>query len=311
MQKSSIVKIILSILAAAAIIFGIVVGIKHISDNKREDTSGTSTSQSGESSSDESGTADQAQASTAGETETETTAAATTKADKTTTGKHTKPPKTTKTPKTEKMPKTEKTTKRSGSSGGKETMTYHDMDYSCFDDCAFIGNSRVLDLKNYGLAENVYASVGLTVDTVFTEKASGSSVVIIDELKGKHFKKIFLMFGDNECGWPNTSVFIKRYAKVIAAVRERVPEAEIYLQSVLPISRAADAKNEYGCNNAAIKKVNEAIKQLAKDEGVRYINPAASMTDSQGFLPDEAASDGVHLRKKYCRIWLNYLADNM
>lgn len=296
MQKSSIVKIILSILAAAAIIFGIVVGIKHISDNKREDTSGTSTSQSGESSSDESGTADQAQASTAGETETETTAAATTKADKTTTGKHTKPPKTT---------------KRSGSSGGKETMTYHDMDYSCFDDCAFIGNSRVLDLKNYGLAENVYASVGLTVDTVFTEKASGSSVVIIDELKGKHFKKVFLMFGDNECGWPNTSVFIKRYAKVIAAVRERVPEAEIYLQSVLPISRAADAKNEYGCNNAAIKKVNEAIKQLAKDEGVRYINPAASMTDSQGFLPDEAASDGVHLRKKYCRIWLNYLADNM
>lgn len=305
MQKSSIVKIILSILAVAAIIFGIVVGIKHISDNKREDTSGTSTSQSGESSSDESGTADQAQASTAGETETETTAAATTKADKTTTGKHTKPPKTTKTP------KTEKTTKRSGSSGGKETMTYHDMDYSCFDDCAFIGNSRVLDLKNYGLAENVYASVGLTVDTVFTEKASGSSVVIIDELKGKHFKKVFLMFGDNECGWPNTSVFIKRYAKVIAAVRERVPEAEIYLQSVLPISRAADAKNEYGCNNAAINKVNEAIKQLAKDEGVRYINPAASMTDSQGFLPDEAASDGVHLRKKYCRIWLNYLADNM
>lgn len=307
MQKSSIVKIILSILAAAAIIFGVVVGIKHISDNKREDTSGTSTSQSGESSSDESGTADQAQASTTGETETETetTAAATTKADKTTTGKHTKPPKTTKTP------KTEKTTKRSGSSGSKETMTYHDMDYSCFDDCAFIGNSRVLDLKNYGLAKNVYASVGLTVDTVFTEKASGSSVVIIDELKGKHFKKVFLMFGDNECGWPNTSVFIKRYAKVIAAVRERVPEAEIYLQSVLPISRAADAKNEYGCNNAAIKKVNEAIKQLAKDEGVRYINPAASMTDSQGFLPDEASSDGVHLRKKYCRIWLNYLADNM
>lgn len=309
MQKSSIVKIILSILAAAAIIFGVVVGIKHISDNKKEDTSGTSTSQSGESSSDESGTTDQAQASTAGETETETetetTAAATTKADKTTTGKHTKPPKTTKTP------KTEKTTKRSGSSGSKETMTYHDMDYSCFDDCAFIGNSRVLDLKNYGLAKNVYASVGLTVDTVFTEKASGSSVVIIDELKGKHFKKVFLMFGDNECGWPNTSVFIKRYAKVIAAVRERVPEAEIYLQSVLPISRAADAKNEYGCNNAAIKKVNEAIKQLAKDEGVRYINPAASMTDSQGFLPDEAASDGVHLRKKYCRIWLNYLADNM
>lgn len=300
MKKKAPIKLILSILAAAAIIFGIVAGVKHISANRSDQSETSSSTDAVSSTAGESSTAELAQASTAGKTDAESTAAA----DKTTTKK----PKPTKAAKTTKA---EKTTKGASSSGGKETMTYYDMDYSCFSDCAFIGNSRVLDLKNYGLCENVYASVGLRVDTVFTEKASGSNVVIIDELNGKHFKKVFLMFGDNECGWPNTNAFINRYAKVIAAVRERVPEAEIYLQSVLPISRAADAKNEYGCNNAAINKLNEAIKQLAKDEGVHYINPAAAMTDSQGFLPDEAASDGVHLRKKYCRIWLNYLADNM
>ncbi len=192
-----------------------------------------------------------------------------------------------------------------------ETMTYREMDYSCFDDCAFIGNSRVLDLKNYGLAKNVYASVGLNVNTVYTAKTPGSDVPIIDELNGKHFSKIFLMFGDNECGWPNTGVFISKYADIIDTVKEKVPEAEIYIQSVLPISRAADAKNEYGCNMQAINKINDALRQLAADKGVNFINPAAAMTDSDGFLPDEAASDGIHLRKKYCRIWMNYLADNM
>lgn len=216
---------------------------------------------------------------------------------------------------------TEKSTKRVESTTKKvtttkaaypvETMTYREMDYSCFDDCAFIGNSRVLDLKNYGLAKNVYAAVGLNVNTVFTVKASGSDVPIIDELNGKHFSKIFLMFGDNECGWPNTSVFISKYADIIDAVRERVPEAEIYIQSVLPISRAADARNEYGCNMQAINKINDALRQLAADEGVHYIDVAASMTDSGGFLPDEAASDGVHLKKKYCRIWMNYIEENM
>lgn len=183
-------------------------------------------------------------------------------------------------------------------------------DYSCFNNCAFIGNSRVLALKNYGLVENVYAAVGLNVDTIFTKSAPGSSVPVIDELNGKHFDRVYIMLGDNECGWPNTSVFIKKYAKVIDAVRERVPEAEIYLQSVLPISSEASAKNEYGCNNTAINNLNEKIKQLAADENVHYVAPAEALKNSDGVLPAEAASDGVHMNKKYCKIWLDYLVEH-
>lgn len=284
-------KSITTVVVSVLVIIGIIVGIKHITSAKDEPT--TASSSATETKTDKvSGTST---------TQTETEAKTTTLPESTTakpkpTYKRTEPSKVT-------------TTKKKSVS--KETMTYREMDYSCFDDCAFIGNSRVLDLKNYGLAENVYASVGLNVNTVFTVKASGSDVPIIDELNGKHFSKVFIMFGDNECGWPNTSVFISKYANIIDAVRERVPEAEIYIQSVLPISRAADARNEYGCNMQAINKINDALKQLAADEGVHYINPAAAMTDSEGFLPDEASSDGVHLKKKYCRIWMNYLADNM
>lgn len=183
-------------------------------------------------------------------------------------------------------------------------------DYSCFDNCAFIGNSRVLALKSYGLVKNVYAAVGLNVDTIFTKSAPGSSVPVIDELNGKHFDRVYIMLGDNECGWPNTSVFIKKYAKVIDAVRERVPEAEIYLQSILPISSEASAKNEYGCNNDAINNLNKKIKQLAADENVHYIAPAEALKNSEGALPAEAASDGVHMNKKYCKIWLDYLVEH-
>lgn len=286
---------ITAIVVSVLVIIGIIVGIKHITSAKDEPT--TASSSASETKTDKASEKSTTEAKTETKTQAKTTAL---------------PESVTEKPKpTHKRTEPSKVTTTKKRSVSKETMTYREMDYSCFDDCAFIGNSRVLDLKNYGLAENVYAAVGLNVNTVFTEKASGSDVPIIDELNGKHFSKVFIMFGDNECGWPNTSVFISKYANIIDAVRERVPEAEIYIQSVLPISRAADAKNEYGCNMQAINKINDALKQLAADEGVHYINPAAATTDSEGFLPDEAASDGVHLKKKYCRIWMNYLADNM
>lgn len=195
-----------------------------------------------------------------------------------------------------------------------ETYTRHytesACDYSCFDNCAFLGNSRVLALKTYSLVKNVYGAVGLTVDTVFTKSAPGSSIPVIDELNGKHFEKIFVLFGDNECGWPNTDIFIERYVKVVNAVKERVPEAEIYIQSVLPVSKHEDETSKYGCNNQRIDELNIKIKEMAIKENVKYINPAEALKDSYGRLPDEAASDGVHLNKKSCIIWLNYLVNN-
>lgn len=183
-----------------------------------------------------------------------------------------------------------------------------EVDLSCFDNTAFVGNSRFISFKNYGLAKNVYPVVGLNVDTVFTKSVAGSNVPVIDELNGKDFDKVILLFGDNECGWPNTDVFISRYAKVVAAVRERVPNAEIYLHAILPVSTEASNKNEFGVNNDRIRQVNEKIKQLAADEGIHYIEQPACLMDSTNALLPAAASDGIHLNKKYSEIWIKDLA---
>lgn len=184
-------------------------------------------------------------------------------------------------------------------------------DFSSLDNSVFIGNSRVIALKNYGLAKNVYAVVGLNVDTIFTKSVSGSTVPVIDELNGKDYEKVFIMLGDNECGWPNKNIFIDKYAKVIDAVKERIPDAEIYLQSVLPVSNEASATSQFGCTNENINALNVKIEQLAADEGIHYINPASALKGPDGALPDNAASDGIHLNKSYCKIWLTYIIENI
>ncbi|MBO5858840.1 MAG: hypothetical protein J6R20_03610 [Clostridia bacterium] len=184
-------------------------------------------------------------------------------------------------------------------------------DSSCFDNTVFVGNSRFVSFKNFGLAKNVYPVVGLNVDTVFTKSVAGSSVPVIDELNGKTYEKVILLFGDNECGWPNHDVFAEKYAKVIAAVRERIPEAEIYLHAVLPVSVNASATNEFGCNNETITKLNKKIEELAAKEGVHFIPQPECLKAEDGTLIPEAASDGIHLNKKYAKIWISSLADEI
>ena len=183
-------------------------------------------------------------------------------------------------------------------------------DSSSFDDCAFVGNSRIMDFATYGLAKNVFADVSLTVDTVFTKVRSGKSVTIINELNGRRFSKIYLYFGDNECGWGSLPTFEEHYGRVVDAVRERCLSAEIYIMSIMPISRSADRANNYGYNMAALNRANEYVIDLARQKGVNYLNTRSAVSDAQGYLPEEASPDGVHLGRQYCVKWADYVYYN-
>ena len=184
-------------------------------------------------------------------------------------------------------------------------------DFSCFDNCAFIGNSRLLALGNYGIAKNVFAKVALNVTTVFTDPGEGRSVPVINELDGKQFDKIFIMFGDNECGWGSMETFRNQYKKVISTCRQKVPGAEIILLSCLPISKTTSDKNVYEYNINNINNVNVIIEEIASEEGCKFIETGVHITGPDGYLPEDYSADGTHLKKDYCLVWARTVADNM
>lgn len=182
-------------------------------------------------------------------------------------------------------------------------------EYTSFNGTAFLGNSRFISLKDYNLVPNVYPVVGLDVRTVFTKCVTNSNVVVIDELDGGKFDKVILMFGENECGWPNRDYFIDKYKQVIDAVKGKQPDAEIYLHAIIPVSEEASDRNECDCNNITIHELNLRIRQLAADCDVNYIDVPSCLLDSEGNLIGEASKDGVHLNKKYSAVWMEYLAE--
>ena len=137
-------------------------------------------------------------------------------------------------------------------------------------------------------------------------KVDGKKMTVMDALATKSFGKIYIMLGMNELGWVYAEQFQEEYGKIIDRVREINPQAEIYIQSILPVSQKKDDEGTY-VNNQRIHTYNELLIQLAEEKEVAYVNVAEAVTDETGKLPEDATADGVHLQPASCKIWLEYL----
>ena len=179
-----------------------------------------------------------------------------------------------------------------------------------FEDAAFLGDSRTEGFHLYsGLkAGAYYYSVGATVESVFSKKVETpvGKMPLLDAMAEEDFGKIYVMLGVNELGWSKTETFHDQYAKVIDRLRSDHPDAEIILQSILPVSAKQEKKKTY-VNNGRIAAYNEVIFQLAEEKDCAFVDAAEAVTDENGCLRAAWNSDGVHLNVKGCRAWLEYL----
>ena len=179
-----------------------------------------------------------------------------------------------------------------------------------FEDTAFLGDSRTEGFHLYsGLKTGAYyCSVGATVESVFSKavETPAGKMPLLDAMAEEDFGKIYVMLGVNELGWSKTETFHDQYAKVIDRLRSDHPDAEIILQSILPVSAKQEKKKTY-VNNGRIAAYNEVIFQLAEEKDCALVDAAEAVTDENGCLRAAWSPDGVHLNIKGCQAWLEYL----
>lgn len=180
-----------------------------------------------------------------------------------------------------------------------------------FSDAVFIGNSRTQGFILYsGLANtNSYTDRGLSVTSALEKEIAsenGRQMTIPQALALHNYQKVYLMFGINELGWAYSDIFITRYGELIDAIRAACPQAMIYVQSILPVTKEkSDGDQIY--NMEKINSFNLLIQQMTAEKQAIYLNVAEAVADEAGYLPEEASADGIHLKKAYCERWLNYL----
>ncbi len=182
-----------------------------------------------------------------------------------------------------------------------------------FSDACFIGDSRTVGLEmNADKAKaDFYASQGLSIDKAGTELVAelddGSLGTIADGVAQRQYGRIFIMFGINELGWPYPENFVDKYVELINTIKELQPNADIYIESVLPVSPQAAQNNEI-FTNENIDAFNAYVKQAADKTGTIYLDVNSYFKDETGNLPDDAAADGIHFVREYCLEWIDLLA---
>jgi len=181
-----------------------------------------------------------------------------------------------------------------------------------FADAVFLGDSRTDGLRLYsGLKEGKFLCLtGATVESVFTKKAwktaEGTEVPLLDALAQEECGKIYLMLGINELGWAGTDIFRQQSRTLLERLQADHPEAEIYIQSILPVSAAQDAQKSY-VNNSRIADYNQVWRELAEELELAYLEVGEVLTGEDDCLPKDLTYDGVHLNPRGCKVWLEYL----
>lgn len=180
-----------------------------------------------------------------------------------------------------------------------------------FSAAVFLGDSRTEGLSLYGgLTEAMFfTQKGMTVDSIYTKPAiatSAGKLTVMQALEQQPFEQVFIMLGINELGYVYSDIFISRYEKIIDGIREINPQAKIYIQAILPVTKARSQKDAV-FNNNRIQEYNALLREMSQRKEVTYLETDQAVADAEGCLPAEASTDGVHLTAEYYKKWGDYL----
>ena len=197
---------------------------------------------------------------------------------------------------------------------GSAAPVWQTVDETYFDDALFIGDSRVVGLRDYGKLEEhgtFYAYEGLNIFRLLSAKfvqlpGQRKKISVEEALGQQQFGKIYLMVGINELDIGTTERFRDTYQETIDRIRELQPNAKIIIQSIMLVTQKRSSKGDF-VKNSSIMERNEAIAQLADGVNVFYLDVNEAIVDESGGMNPTYTTDGVHLNAKYVPLWTEYL----
>ena len=149
----------------------------------------------------------------------------------------------------------------------------------------------------------------LEYDILYACSVAAEIGVHLDELDGQiaNVKELspsvlFLYLGMNDVTATNGDVdsFISEYRAVLTQLKEEVPDAHIFVNSIFPVQEKAIEEEPL---LAKIPDYNEALKELCDSQTVAFIDNT-SLVEEQYY-----EQDGVHFKADFYPIWAQRMAE--
>ena len=187
------------------------------------------------------------------------------------------------------------------------------VDDSYFDDAMFVGDSITSGISLYSVMSGatVVASTGINPTTILTKPAirdkEGELHTILETMSAYSPAKIYIMLGANGVGWLSQEQFLSYYGGFVDAVAAQHPKAQIFIQSILPVTMEKSLSENGIYANGKIDRYNRALMEYCKKKGLPFVNVAEALKGADGALPADASSDGMHFGPSYYEKWFDYL----
>ncbi len=159
---------------------------------------------------------------------------------------------------------------------------------SLTDGCEFnelLGNRHI---KNRGIVGDIVQGLIDRIDPI---------------IKGQP-RKLFIMSGVNDISHDVDADSIARaMEKLIVMVKKGSPRTKIYLQSLLPFNNDVREWKLLKGREHVVVEANLLFEQVARRQGVQWINLYPLFADENGRLRADLTNDGLHLMGKGYLIW--------
>jgi lysophospholipase L1-like esterase len=118
----------------------------------------------------------------------------------------------------------------------------------------------------------------------------------LDEVVDAGPSTVVVEIGTNDFAWrlPLEQV-AQNIEAILAALREKLPEAKLVMQSILP------RQPEYA---HVVRSVNEQIERYAATVSCLYVDLWPALADANGGLRPEFTTDGLHLTDAGYAAWI-------
>lgn len=190
---------------------------------------------------------------------------------------------------------------------GPDLTALERQDDSFFENSAILGNSLVEGLRLFSKMKSIHYFSATSVSVVSATRTknvrlrNGASGTLVQSLCQDQYDKIYIELGINEIGG-NVNTFITNYGNMIDTIRAAEPDADIYILSVLPVTRNKSLSSS-SFNMTRVNLYNAALYNLAAEKQCYYMDVCSAFLGSDGYLPSSWSSDGVHLQAKYYSVW--------
>lgn len=172
------------------------------------------------------------------------------------------------------------------------------VDNTFFEDAAFLGNSLIDGFRLFSGLDtcDYYCATSMTVTN------TGN---LIADMAQQQYKKVYILLGINEIGY-DVDYFSGLYQDMLDDIIEKQPDADIYIMSLTPVSAHKSSTSDT-FNMDRIATYNDALHELAEENDCYYVDLCEALSGSDGFLPSDVTSDGVHFAAGHYKVWLEYL----